>query len=135
MRQTDKVALLISAPPPPPLTKINFNGRKATEADASPDQPLPSLSSSSSSPSSFRLSLLSFSSAHCSRSGRSDITYPIPAAAASARFSFFMIIIPQLWQAFSAIKGPFIEFLFPEKKNMLISLKATVLLMLLPKGD
>lgn len=25
---------------------------------------------------------------------------------------FFMIIILQLWQAFSAVKGPFIQFLF-----------------------
>lgn len=45
-----------------------------------------------------------------------------------------MIIIPQLWQAFSAVKGSVIEFLFPEKKITLISFKTTLLLILLPRG-
>lgn len=52
-----------------------------------------------------------------SRSRRSDITYRVPAGWGGASFFFFflvffMIIILQLWQAFGAVKGPFIQFLF-----------------------
>lgn len=113
------------------LTQINLNGRKATEADASPDQPLPSLSSSSSSPppsvSPFcPLAVLTAADLEGQISHIRYLLLRVPV--------FFMIIILPLWQTVSAVKGPFIEFLFPEKKNTLISLRATVLLILLPRG-
>lgn len=140
-RQTDKVALLISdrlPSPCAPLTEINLNDRKATEADASPDQAPPTpffiIPAAPSHPFVLcRRSLQQIRKVRYHVSG----TFCCWGGAIFFFIFFFMIIILQLWQCFQCGKRPIhsFTFFFPEEKNTLISLKTTVPLRDLARGS